>query len=321
MTSNAPGQKKAFMRRVQRESHGSQALPSGGLTRRAAPRLIGVGVNGGSSGRDAVALATMLGRPSGAELLLIAAHQEPLLPIVPPAGTSWKSQQGAAWQMLAETRDSLAPEALIAVQADVLMWRALRHVVRQEHRDLLVVGSGRGAAPGHVRLGADASDLLDHLACPLAIAPCGMAKRERAGLARVTVGFDGEPESLAALELAASLATAAGAELYVQGVIDDHDRGGRATEELLLAEDGLADDRVSSLLERADAAVRDNETTAIVDVVDGCPAAVLSALGDRVDLLVIGSGHSAPAGRVALGRTGTSLMDDAPYPILVVPRP
>jgi nucleotide-binding universal stress UspA family protein len=309
------------MRPVQRESHDSQALPRGELTSRAAPSLIGVAVNGGPSGRDAVALATMLGRPSGAELLLIAAHQEPLLPIVPPAGTSWRSQQRAAWQMLAETRDSLAPEALITVQADVLMWRALRHVVRQEHRDLLVVGSGRGAAPGHVKLGADASDLLDHVACPLAIAPRGMAERKRAALAHVSVGFDGEPESLAALELAASLATAAGAELHVHGVIDDHDRGGLATEELLLAEDGRRDDRVSSLHERAVALVRDSETPAIVDVVNGCPAAVLSALGGCVDLLVIGSGRSTPAGWIGLGRTGTSLMDDAPYPILVVPRP
>jgi nucleotide-binding universal stress UspA family protein len=314
-------QRAVAEKEVMRERHGSQALPGGGLTRRAAPSLIGVGVNGGPSGRDAVALATMLGRPLGAELLLIAAHQEPLLPIVPPAGTSWRSQQRAARQMLAETRDSLAPEALITVQADVLVWRALRHVVRQDHRDLLIVGSGRCATPGHVRLGPDASDLLGHLSCPMAIAPRGMAERKRAGLAFVTVGFDGEPESLAAVELAASLATAAGAELHVHGVIDDHDRGGLATEELLLAEDGRGDDRVSSLHERAVAAVRDNATPAIVHVVNGCPAAVLLALGDRVDLLVIGSGRSAPAGRVSLGRTGTSLMDDAPYPILVVPRP
>ena len=131
------------------------------------------------------------------------------------------------------------------------MWRALRHVVRQEHRDLLIVGSGRGAAPGYVRLGPDTSDLLNHVACPLAIAPRRMAERKRAALTRVTVGFDGEPESLAAVELAASLATAAGAELYVLGVVDDHDRGGLATEELLLAEDGRRDDHLSSLHERA----------------------------------------------------------------------
>jgi len=100
-----------------RERRGSQALPGGGLTRREAPRLIGVGVNGGPSGRNPVALATMLGRPGGAELLLIAAHQESLLPIVPPAGTSWRSEQRAAWQTVAETGDSLALEALIRVQA------------------------------------------------------------------------------------------------------------------------------------------------------------------------------------------------------------
>jgi nucleotide-binding universal stress UspA family protein len=309
------------MRREKRESHGREVLLGGKPIHRAAPSLIGVGVNFRPSGRDAVALANMLGRPNGAELLLIAVHQEPLLPMILPAGTNWKSQQNAARQTLIETRDSLAPEALITVQADVLMWRALRHVVRQEHRDLLVVGSGRGAVPGHVRLGADAGDLMAHLECPLAIAPCGMAERSNHSLARVAVGFDGEPESAPALELAASLAMAAGAELHVRAVVDDRDRGGLATEELLVAEDGLGDKRVSSLYERALAAVRDMGTRATVDVGRGRPTAILSELGDHVDLLVIGSGRSARAGRVALGSTGTSLVHDAPYPILVVPRP
>jgi nucleotide-binding universal stress UspA family protein len=197
----------------------------------------------------------------------------------------------------------------------------LRQVVRQEHRDLLIVGSGRDAELGHVGLGPDAGELLAHLECPLTIAPSAMADRPKAGLVRVAVGFDGEPESLAALDRAASIATAAGADLYVRGVVGDSDRAGLATEKLLRGRKGRDENRVSSLYERSVAAARATGARAHVDVGRGSPAPILSELGDHVDLLVIGSGHSGPAGRVVLGSTGRALVHDAPYPIVVVPRP
>ena len=46
-----------------------------------------------------------------------------------------------------------------------------------------------------------------------------------------------------------------------------------------------------------------------------------SELCDHVDRLIIGLGHSGPAGRVVLGGTGRSLLHDGTYPILVVARP
>jgi hypothetical protein len=100
------------------------------------------------SGRDAVVLGSLLAHATGAELMLIAIQEEPLLPLALPDGMSWTALEERAQAMLAETRDSLAPDARIAVQSDVLVWRGLRHVVRLEHRDLLVVGSARDTRRG-----------------------------------------------------------------------------------------------------------------------------------------------------------------------------
>jgi len=84
--------------------------------------------------------------------------------------------------------------------------RALRRVVRREHHDLLVVGSGRDAADGRVAVGHTARGLLGRLECPLAMAPLGLRDRSKRRLERVGVGFDGWPEARAAVGLAGSIA-------------------------------------------------------------------------------------------------------------------
>ena len=132
-----------------------------------------------------------------------------------PRLTRWAGARfsGQAWLTAARTRGALAPAARIVVQLDVLVWRALRTAARREHRDLLVVGSGRHAADGHVGLGETAAELTDHLECPLAIAPRGLRHRENPRLERVGAGFEDGPEALAALELAAAITLMAGANL------------------------------------------------------------------------------------------------------------
>jgi nucleotide-binding universal stress UspA family protein len=120
---------------------------------RRAPALIGVGADGYPGGRDAVALALLLATPTGGELLLIAVHKEPLLPLTGTQEMNWGSLENEYRKTLAETCDALAPDARIVIHPDVLVWRGLRHVVRLEHRDLLVVGSAYDADAG--RTGAN----------------------------------------------------------------------------------------------------------------------------------------------------------------------
>ena len=298
-----------------------QSLGAGQISGWSAPKLIGVAVDGNSSGRDAVVLGSLLARATGAELMLIAVHEEPLLPVALPGGMSWTALEQQARTMLAKTRDSLAPDARIMVQADVLVWRGLRHVVRHEHRDLLVVGSARNADTGRVRLGRSAGDLLGRLECPLAIAPSGFEQHTKKRLDRLGVGFDDSPESRAALDLAVSIASTAGATLEVRGAIDDGVAGGLRTEQIALEGNAITERQLISAFERDLAATSATGVPTNLKVEVGMPSDVLSGLSAEVDLLVLGSGHSGPPGRVQPGRTGRSILRLATCPVLVAPRP
>ena len=290
-------------------------------TQMPAPRLFGVGVDGTPGGRDAVVLGAMLGDATQAELMLIAVFEEPLLEGVVPVQVGWKSSKEQAREMLVRARDSLAPQARTVVRSNGLAWRGLLDVARREHRDLLVVGSSRHAADGHARLGSNAGELLSHLECPLAISPRGMQDRAGARLERIGVGFDATPESYAALGLAGSIALAADATLHVRGIVDDRVAGGLRTENIVLSGDSIVARQLASLSTRARAAGLSTGARARVDVTPGAPADGLRELCEDVDLLVIGSGHAGAGGRVQLGRTGQALLDDAPAPILIAPRP
>jgi len=284
-------------------------------------KLIGVAVDGNPSGRDAAVLGSLLARAAGAELMLIAIHVEPLIPVALPGGMSWTALEKQARTMLAETRDSLAPGARIAVHADVLVWRGLRHVVRLWHRDLLVVGSAQEADAGRVRLGRSAGELLGHLECPLAIAPSGFQQHAKKRLDRIGVGFDGTPESRAALDLAVSIASSTGAALEVRSAIDDGVAGGLRTEQIVLEGNTLTERQLISAFERDVAATSGISVPTNLEVGVGMPTDVLSGLCDEVDLLVLGSGHSGPPGRVQPGGTGRGVLRQATCPVLVVPRP
>ena len=179
---------------------------------------IAVGVGGYPEGKDAVVLAAAIARATQAELMLVAVHPYPL--VVLPEELNWTSLEKQAATMLAEVRDSLAPDARMVVETDLSVPRALERVVRREHRDLLVVGSSRHGPDGRVRIGKRSRQLLCHFKCALAIAPRGMHSRPLQELRRIGVGYDGGPESEAALSLAGSIAGAAGAELHLCGVVD-----------------------------------------------------------------------------------------------------
>ena len=280
-----------------------------------------MGVDGHVSGRDPVALASQLARASGGELMLIAIYEEPLLEPLVPSELGWTSGRKQARAMLAATRDSLAPEARIVVESNALVWRGLCCVSEREHRDLLVVGSGRRAGDGQVRLGERARDLLYHLGCPLAIAPRGIGNRDQTRLERIGVGFDDGPEARAALELAGSLALEAGAQLEVRGVVDEHVPGVPIPKPGGLEHDAVVAERSKSLLQGTLAASRATGAAVRVDVTRGDAPDALFELAAGVDLLIIGSGRSGPPNRVSLGKTGSALLHGAPCPVLIVPRP
>ena len=285
--------------------------------------LIAAGVDGYPEGRDAAALGDMLARATGGELLLVAVHPEPLVVLPPELG--WKAMRTQAEAGLRQIRDELAPGAQVVVETDWSVPRALERVVAREHRNLLVMGSSRRGPEGRVRIGKRTRQLLCHFRCALAVAPRGLSTHPSRRLARIGVGYDGSPESEAALALAGSIAVAGGATLSVRGVVDDRIpslgwfSSGRA--QVMEMWSALLEPQVESLRARAQAAADATRADVDVDVRRGRPADALLEFGDRVDLLVIGSRRWGAVARVLLGSTGEALLGDASCPVLVVPRP
>jgi nucleotide-binding universal stress UspA family protein len=285
--------------------------------------LIAAGVDGFAGGRDAAALAALLAGSTGEEVLLVAVQPEPFVVLPPEFG--WTTLRKQAEALLRETRDELAPGARIVVETDVSVPRALERVVTREHRTLLVVGSSRHTPEGHLRIGKRTRQLLCHFRCALAIAPRGLSAKPGLRLARIAVGYDGSPESQAAVALAGSIAVDAGATLSVIGVVDDripafgwsniHDEQVRAIWSELL------EPAVESLRGKAHDAAETTGARIEVVVRLGRPADVLLALGEEADLLVIGSRRWGAAARLLLGSTGEAVLQDASCPVLVVPRP
>lgn len=138
---------------------------------------------------------------------------------------------------------------------------------------------------------------------------------------RIGVGLDRGPESRAALDLAASIASSAGASLEVRGAIDDGVAGGLRTEQVVLEGNALTRRQLICTFERELAATSDTGVPTNLEVEVGMATDVLADLFDEVDLLVLGSAHSSPTNRVQLGRTGRGILGLATCPILLVPRP
>jgi nucleotide-binding universal stress UspA family protein len=290
-------------------------------TSRSAISRIAVGVDGYPEGQDAAALGAAIARTTGADVMLIDVHLPALFPA--PGGLDWKSLRKDAETILRGVRDRFAPDARIRTESDFSVPRALLRVVQRQHRDLLVVGSSRQAPEGHVRISKRTRQLLCQFECALAIAPRGMHSNPDVQLKRIGVGYDGEPESAAALALAGSIA-GAGAELHVRAVVDDRVPGllRSALGGLVATEwtDVIAQEQ-QRLHDQAIAAAAATGATVNVEVLGGRPADALLALSGDVDLLVIGSRRWGPAARVLLGSTGEALLHDAACPVLAVPRP
>lgn len=283
---------------------------------------IGVGIDIYDEARDAAALGAAIASATRAELMLVAVQPEPV--VVLPSGMDWTSVHQQLESLLAEIRDGLTPYARTVVETDISVARALERVVRREHRDLLIVGSSRHGPEGRVRIGKRTRQLLCHFECALAVAPRGMHRKAALQLARVGIGYDGGPESRAALALAGAIAIAAGAQLHVRGVVDDRipgiglaPIGGR----LAAGWNELGDEEEKSLRAELAEAAAATDAKVQIDVLRGRPADALLELSRDVDLLVVGSRRWGPVARLLLGSTGEALLHDASCPVVVVPRP
>jgi nucleotide-binding universal stress UspA family protein len=276
-------------------------------------RSIVAGSDGFDRGREAVAFAASLADAADAKLFLVAAYLTPPLPF--PASHRQQSTQVDA--AIRRVRDELAPRALTVTVDALSAAHALRHVAAREHADLIVVGSHDHA--GHHRLldPDHALQVLHAATTAVAVVPDGCTVSPR--LQRIAVGFDGSPESRAALTLAADLARRADAELRVEHVVEQR-RPSWASDAVGFDWMGWQTSRLADgrrLVEEAIAGL--SGVRAEPEVASGDPARTLADAAMLADLLVLGSRRSRPLSRLALGSTSERVVRHAARPVLVLP--
>jgi len=277
-----------------------------------------VGVDARPGGRDALALADALARLSGGEL--VALHAYPWDYYVSRGASSEfeGAMHGAAMETLEAELESAGVRARAIAVPDASPGRVLHLAAEREHADLIVVGSAHRGPIGRVLAGDVTAGTLHSSPCPVVVVPAGYAQRV-GRLETIGVGYDGSPESRAALNLARKVAEAAGARLRIIDIVKAPGHDGPFAG---YAPDWTEDARIRRELAeaRVQRAVADVGAIATGEVVHGEPADALAFAGDSLDLLVTGSRNYGPIRRLMLGSTSSKLVHRAPCPVLVATR-
>ena len=270
-----------------------------------------VGYDGSDESRDALALAEALAAPSRSHLLL--AWIEPVGPLDLPYDTVFAPIQDRAEDALREVARPLREQGFeVGTRVGLLGSAAqgIHEVAEDVSAELIVVGSSHHGRAGRVLAGTVGTRLLHGSACPVAIAPRGLADKP-VELRRIGVGYDGTAEAGLALAWAEKLAATAGARLELLVVSDVHssDPHGVNGEKRQHAERLLADglDRVT-------------DVQATGAVTSGSATEHLAHLSERVDLLVVGSRGYGPLRRVLLGSVSAHLAGHSACPVVISPR-
>jgi nucleotide-binding universal stress UspA family protein len=283
------------------------------------PRALVVGYDGSSQAHDALALAAALVRATGDRLVLAGAYgPESVL-----REEELDRRRAEVLAALAEAADLLPSDLNVPVERRAVAGgsaaAALQELAEHEHPRALVLGSCHRGAIGRVLIGGVAERLLHGAPCPVVVAPRGLAEGGPIELRRVCVGFDGRPEAWTALQRAAQLAAAAGAELRVALVVPPLP----PVPMVPVYPTELIDERNEAARVELDHAVRSvsQRVGAEGRLLAGDPAGKLAeTAADGADLLVVGSRGYGPLKHVLLGGVSTALMHSAPCPVMVVPR-
>jgi len=271
-------------------------------------REVIVGVDGGPTGRDAAALALAL---AGSGTKLALAHIYALTPQRGASGVYGPAETEESRQLLEGELKALGIDAELLTLTASSVGRGLHHLVRERDADLLAVGSNPRSFVGRVLLGDATRASLIGAPCAVAIAPLGYG-REKSQIATIGVGYDGSPESEAALECARELAARHGARLKALTVVETPLYAGIAR---VVAGAPSEEDEVAE--SRDELAKLDGVEG---DVVVGLAGEELASFAAGVDLLIVGSRGYGPIRALMLGTTASYLAGNARCPLLVLPR-
>jgi nucleotide-binding universal stress UspA family protein len=278
-----------------------------------------VGLDGRDGGHDALALARVLASQPGGSIVAVTVVFGGPLPM--EYALLDGEEAGLARPIFEDARTRVGDVPLETraygggSPASILTSNAEREDV-----DAIVIGSPHRGPVGRVLVGSVASSLLNGSPCDVLVAPKGYAGAAHDPFRSIAVAFDGSPESKAALKRAEGLARLSNATIRVMTVVSPPAVvavPGGAAGSYAPQSPAEPDKVIDAALESIDRSLGAEGVR-----LDGSPAEeIAQACEDGVDLLVVGSRGYGPLTRVLLGSVSRKLIDAAPCPVLVVPRP
>jgi nucleotide-binding universal stress UspA family protein len=271
-----------------------------------------VGVDGGNTSRDAIALATRLAGEHG-RLTLAHVHPGELHPLHAVTPGLLAEERETSEQLLHDERAAAGVDAQLASVVAASPGAGLHHEAERRQADLIVVGSCRRGALGRAMLGDDARAALNGAPCAVAIAARGYAERTKP-FATVGVAYNSSPESKAAIAAARTIAapTHAVVEALEVVTIPTYAYSGFAA--------ATAGEGIETMLAEAGARMAALGDDVRGRAVYGLPGEELGAFSAELDLLVVGSRGYGPVKRLVLGSTSDYLERHARCSLLVLPR-
>ncbi len=259
-----------------------------------------VGVDGRPGGRDAIALARLLG-DAGAKLTLVFVRS-----------TEIAEDVAESEELLERERSAAGLEAELGSVIALNPGRGLHEQADRHGADLLVVGSCSRGSFGRAMLSDDTRAALNGAPCAVAVASRGYAEHHTA-ISDIGVAYNGSPESKAALVVAKELAADAKATVHALEVLS---LPSAAFGGLVAPAIGDYADEVIKQASQRMRELGDVDGRAVY----GIAGEELARFGDELDILVVGSRGYGPLRRLVSGSTSNYLERHARCSLLVLPR-
>ena len=280
-------------------------------------RKIIAGYDGRPSSEDALALAKAIAAITGAELTAAGVFlADPFLGGPDP---HFQVPEAEIREQIESAAKAAGAEPLTRPSSSTP--RGLHDLAEERGADLIVVGSASAGKVGRVLAGNVALSLLHGSPCAVAVAPKGYAEQSSHTVKEVTVGYDGSPESRAAVNDALEFARSANASVKVVAVAEppgiSYGKGaGQGRRELTHEIEKIMRSRLDELLAELPDDVHVDGVFATGD-----PAETLAEVAvEDGGVLFAGSRGYGPLRRVLLGSVSRELMRSAPCTVIVHPR-
>jgi nucleotide-binding universal stress UspA family protein len=226
--------------------------------------------------------------------------------------------EGSGHAMLEAARTAVSEHAADVVVHEVLEYAdPADFLVRSSESAAMVVVGSRGRGPIRSKLlGSVSVRLVRQAHCPVVVVRPGDTGTVRNG---VVVGLDALPESQPVLEFAYREASLRGLPLTVLHASWSPPSGTLEAAYLPVTPEDRETELLAIAQSMAGMAEKYPDVRATRQVSDGRPDELLVNLGQRMDLVVLGSHQPRGLERVLLGSVAVAVVEEATCPVAVVP--